>query len=55
MRRISCGSQFATRLWWIFSRISPQISSDRLHFNMQGYARLAPSLDREIDQLVGGR
>jgi lysophospholipase L1-like esterase len=36
-------------------RISPQISSDRLHFNMQGYARLAPSLDREIDQLLGGR
>ena len=36
-------------------KISPQISSDRLHFNMQGYARLAPSLGREIDQLLSGR
>jgi lysophospholipase L1-like esterase len=36
-------------------RLSPQISSDRLHFNAQGYARLVPSLDREIDHLVAGR
>ena len=35
-------------------RLSPEISTDRLHFNGQGYARLAPSLDREIDQFVRG-
>ena len=33
-------------------RLSPQISPDRLHFTAQGYARLAPSLDREIDGLA---
>ncbi|MBV8492548.1 MAG: hypothetical protein JO162_03625 [Alphaproteobacteria bacterium] len=33
-------------------RLAPGISADHLHFNSQGYARLAPSLDREIDQLV---
>lgn len=36
-------------------RLAPQISPDRLHFNGQGYARLAPTLDRAIDRLVGGR
>jgi lysophospholipase L1-like esterase len=33
-------------------RLLPKISPDRLHFNAQGYARLAPALDREIDQLL---
>jgi lysophospholipase L1-like esterase len=33
-------------------RLSPQISPDRLHFNAQGYARLAPALDRDIDGLL---
>ena len=36
-------------------RLAPQISADRLHFNAQGYARLAPSLDGLIDQLLAGR
>jgi beta-glucosidase len=36
-------------------RLSPQISPDRLHFTAQGYARLAPSLDRQIDQLLAPR
>jgi lysophospholipase L1-like esterase len=36
-------------------RLLPQISSDRLHFNTQGYARLAPALDHEIGGLLGGR
>lgn len=36
-------------------RLLPQISTDRLHFNTQGYTRLAPALDREIDGLAGGR
>jgi len=36
-------------------RLLPQISPDRLHFSTQGYARLAPALDREIDGLAGGR
>ena len=36
-------------------RLFPQISTDRLHFNTQGYTRLAPALDREIDGLPGGR
>ena len=35
--------------------LSPQISPDRLHFSAQGYARLAPSLDALIDQLLAGR
>jgi lysophospholipase L1-like esterase len=34
-------------------RLLPQISPDRLHFNAEGYARLAPALDREIDGLLG--
>ena len=34
-------------------RLLPQISHDRLHFNAEGYARLAPPLDREIDGLLG--
>ena len=33
-------------------RLSPQISQDRLHFDAQGYARLAPALDRDIDGLL---
>jgi beta-glucosidase len=36
-------------------RLSPQISPDRLHFSAQGYARLVPSLDRLIDQLLAPR
>ena len=36
-------------------RLLPGISTDRLHFNTQGYARLAPALDREIDGLAGRR
>ena len=36
-------------------RLLPQISPDRLHFNTQGYARLAPALDSAIDGLLGGR
>jgi len=36
-------------------RLSPQISPDRLHFTAQGYARLAPALDRDIDAMLGGR
>ena len=36
-------------------RLSPQISPDRLHFSAQGYARLAPTLDGLIDQLLSGR
>jgi clan AA aspartic protease (TIGR02281 family) len=36
-------------------RLLPGISPDRLHFNTQGYARLAPALDREIDKLLGTR
>jgi lysophospholipase L1-like esterase len=36
-------------------RLSPQISPDRLHFSAQGYARLLPSLDRLIDQLLAPR
>jgi len=36
-------------------RLLPQISPDRLHFNTQGYTRLTPALDREIDGLAGGR
>ena len=36
-------------------RLSPQISPDRLHFSAQGYARLAPLLDRLIDQLLAPR
>src|SRR5205814_10268736 len=33
-------------------KLSPQISSDRLHFSAQGYARLAPTLDALLDQLL---
>ena len=33
-------------------RLSPQISPDRVHFSAEGYARVAPSLDRLIDQLL---
>ena len=36
-------------------RLSPQISPDRLHLSAQGYARLVPSLDRLIDQLLAPR
>jgi lysophospholipase L1-like esterase len=36
-------------------RLLPHISPDRLHFNTQGYARLAPALDGAIDGLLGGR
>ena len=36
-------------------RLLPQISPDRLHFNTQGYTRLAPALDNAIDGLLGGR
>jgi lysophospholipase L1-like esterase len=36
-------------------RLSQQISPDRLHFSAQGYARLIPSLDRLIDQLLAPR
>ena len=36
-------------------RLLPQISPDRLHFNTQGYALLAPALDGAIDGLLGGR
>jgi lysophospholipase L1-like esterase len=36
-------------------RLSQQISPDRLHFSAQGYARLAPSLDRLIDPLLAPR
>lgn len=35
-------------------RLSPQISPDRLHFNAQGYSRIAPELDRQIDTVLGG-
>jgi beta-glucosidase len=33
-------------------RLTPEISPDRLHFSRLGYERLAPPLDRLIDQLV---
>ena len=36
-------------------RLSPQISPDRLHFGAQGYARLVPSLDQLVDQLLAPR
>ena len=36
-------------------KLSPQISPDRLHFSAQGYARLAPTLEGLIDQLLTGR
>jgi len=36
-------------------RLSLQISQDRLHFNAQGYTRLAPALDRHIDGLLPRR
>jgi lysophospholipase L1-like esterase len=36
-------------------RLLTGISTDRLHFNTQGYTRLTPALDREIDGLAGGR
>jgi lysophospholipase L1-like esterase len=34
-------------------RLTPEISSDRLHFSALGYARLAPKLDALIDRLAG--
>src|SRR5437764_1422657 len=36
-------------------RLSPQISPDRLHLSAQGYARLVPSLDQLVDQLLAPR
>jgi beta-glucosidase len=36
-------------------RLTPEISSDRLHFTGLGYARLMPRLDALIDRLLSGR
>src|ERR1051326_1560830 len=33
-------------------RLSPEISFDQVHFTAQGYARVAPTLDRLIDELT---
>jgi lysophospholipase L1-like esterase len=36
-------------------RLSARISPDRLHFNAQGYARIAPALDRALDGMLAAR
>jgi N-acetylglucosamine-6-sulfatase len=36
-------------------RLSARISPDRLHFNAQGYARIAPALDRALDYMLAAR